>query len=106
MGSLITPGTFNMVQGGDDIFVAKLDQATGNVIYSARIGSSGTDKGMAVDIDEHGRATVVGWAAQGVTNFPTTPEASDTKPRAIASLRSSSVCAPTAASSSTRPTSS
>jgi hypothetical protein len=79
VNSLITPGAYQLVQGGDDIFVAKLEQAGGHVVYSARIGSSGTDNGMAIDVDEQGRATVVGWAGQSVTNFPTTPGAFDTE---------------------------
>ena len=69
VGSLMTPGTFQSFLGLDDIFVAKLEQVTGNVVYSARVGSSGIDKGMALDVDQLGRVTVVGWAGQGATNF-------------------------------------
>lgn len=77
VGSLMTPGTYQSFLGLDDIFVAKLEQATGKVIYSARVGSSGIDKGAALGVDKLGRVTVVGWAGQGAANFPTTPGAYD-----------------------------
>lgn len=75
--SLMTPGTFQSPSLSDDLFVVKFHQTSGELIYSARIGSTSQDEGRSVAVDDQGRATVVGWVGQGAAGFPTTPGSFD-----------------------------
>ncbi len=53
---------------GDNAFVAKIDDA-GNVVFSTTLGGSGTDVGLAIDVDAAGAAYVTGQTDS--TDFPT-----------------------------------
>ena len=56
-------------QGGQDVFVAKLNTATGIAQYITRIGGSGTDSGNAIAIDSSGNAYIGGETTS--SDFPT-----------------------------------
>ena len=46
--------------GGSDAFVAKLDAATGALLWHTFLGSSYTDKGQGLAVDQSGNAYVIG----------------------------------------------
>ena len=56
-----------------DIFVAKFDSSGKQLLYSAKIGGSQIDKGMALAVDELGQACITGSTTS--TDFPTTQNA-------------------------------
>lgn len=64
-------GAFQMVYGGgaSDAFVAKVNSAGGQLIYSSFLGGSGQDIGNGIAVDPTGIANVIGQTAS--TNFPT-----------------------------------
>ena len=47
--------------GGDDIFVAKYSGSNGNHQWSRNAGSTGSDRGHAVDVDDSGNVVVAGY---------------------------------------------
>ena len=55
--------------GGQDVFVTKLNPAGTSVLYSTYIGGSSNDQGLAIAVDANGFAYVTGFT--GSTNFPT-----------------------------------
>ncbi len=55
--------------GLGDIFVARLDSSTYEIIWSTFLGGTGTDVGNGIVVDEEGRATISGYT--GSTDFPT-----------------------------------
>jgi hypothetical protein len=55
--------------GGQDVFVAKLDNVAGALQYLTRIGGTGTDSGNAIAIDLAGNAYIGGETDS--TDFPT-----------------------------------
>ena len=59
-----------------DAFVAKLNAAGNNLVYSTYLGGSGNDRSFGIGIDSTGAAYVAGLTPS--TNFPTTPGAFDT----------------------------
>ncbi len=72
-----TPGAFDTTINGDgDAFVARLNAAGDDLIYSTFLGGNTDDFGHSVALDPAGRATVTGDTLSG--NFPTTPGAFDT----------------------------
>jgi DNA-binding beta-propeller fold protein YncE len=65
--------------GGSDVFVSKLDpSASGSsqLVYSTFIGTSGTDVGQGIDVDDDGKIYVAGTTSSSA--FPTTSGAYDT----------------------------
>ncbi len=67
------PTTANVFQptfgGNTDAFVAKLDPTGSKLLYSAFLGGSGVDYGLALAVDQYGNAFVTGSTQS--TNFPT-----------------------------------
>lgn len=72
-GFPITPGSFQKsYNGGDmDAFVAKLNAAGSELVYSTFLGGSDTDAGTDIAVDSSGNAYVLGFTFSA--NFPTTP---------------------------------
>jgi hypothetical protein len=72
-----TPGAFDTSHnGGEDVFVAKINAAGSDLLYSTFLGGSGGESGSDLALDGAGNATITGgtWS----TNFPTTPGVYDT----------------------------
>jgi hypothetical protein len=66
-----TPGAYNTSSnGGQDIFVVRLAANGSNLIFGTFIGGSGTDNGVAVELDDAGRVYVT--AGTSSADFPTT----------------------------------
>jgi hypothetical protein len=64
-----TPGAYRASQRGhDDMFVARLDPATGDPVYIALLGDAGTDQVYGLAVDAAGAAYITGW-----TNSPDYP---------------------------------
>ena len=61
--------------GGNDAFVAGLDEAGEAVYYASYLGGSGSDSGSSLDLDPFGYVWLAGTTAS--RNFPTTPENSN-----------------------------
>jgi len=55
--------------GGQDVFVTKLNPAGTARVYSTFIGGSSNDQGLAIAVDGNGNAYLTGFT--GSTNFPT-----------------------------------
>ena len=73
----VTSGAFDETHnGGEDMIVFKLNASFDKLLYSTYIGSSGTERGMGIEIDSSGYAYVGGWTKN--SGFPTTPGANDT----------------------------
>ena len=68
--TLLGPG------GGSDAFVSKLDATGSALVYSTRLGGTGTDQGYGIAVDASGAAHVTGVTVSPA--FPTTPGAFDT----------------------------
>jgi hypothetical protein len=64
--------------GGQDVFVTKLNPAGTSVLYSTYIGGSSNDQGLAIAVDASGFAYVTGFT--GSTNFPTQKDPLTTPP--------------------------
>ena len=64
--------------GGQDVFVTKLNPAGTTVLYSTYIGGSSNDQGLAIAVDANGFAYVTGFT--GSTNFPTQKDPLTTPP--------------------------
>ncbi|GIK38103.1 MAG: hypothetical protein BroJett011_19360 [Chloroflexota bacterium] len=62
--------------GSTDGFVTELDASGSNLLYGTYLGGSGTDKVLAIDLDNNGNAAVTGSTSSW--NFPITPGAYDT----------------------------
>jgi hypothetical protein len=70
-------GALDAGQGGAaDAFVAKLDSSGSGLVYSTYIGGSAAEAGLAIAVDDAGRAHVSGGTAS--PDFPTTAGAFDT----------------------------
>ena len=54
--------------GGNDVFVAKLNAAGDDLLYSTHLGGAGSDRARGIALDATGAAYVAGYAADG---FPT-----------------------------------
>jgi hypothetical protein len=67
------------VNGGDDVFVAKLNPHGSALVYATYIGGSAADAGSGIAVDAAGNAYVTGRTAS--TNFPTTAGAPQTTAR-------------------------
>ncbi len=61
--------------GGQDVFVTKLNAAGSGLVYSTFLGSYGSDYGQDIAVDSSGNAYVVGTTESPY--FPTTPGAYD-----------------------------
>jgi hypothetical protein len=81
----ITPGALQPVSKADqefdfkNAFVTKIDRSGQHFVYSTYLGGSLQDEAKAIAVDSSGRAYVTGDA--GSDDFPTTPGASQRKPR-------------------------
>ncbi len=72
-----TSGTYSDThQGGDDVFVTKLNSTGTSLIYSTFLGSSGNDRANDIAIDSTGAAYITGETLS--SNFPTTTGAFST----------------------------
>jgi len=74
----VTPGAFDTTFNGGfwDVFVAKVNPAGTNLIFSTFIGGSLTDGGLSVSVASSGNVYVSGLTSS--TNFPTTAGALST----------------------------
>jgi hypothetical protein len=71
-----TPGTFDpSSNGGQDVFVVKMNATGTGLVYSTYIGGSGTDFGFSVVVDALDNVFLAGQTRS--PNFPTTPGAFD-----------------------------
>lgn len=71
-----TPGAFDRSLNGDyDLFLAKLNPAGSDLVYSTFLGGSDFDESTAIAVDEAGSAYVTGRTTS--SDFPTTPGAFD-----------------------------
>ncbi len=64
-----TQNAYQGDQGGADAFVAKLNAAGNDLVYSTYLGGSGDDYGRGIAVDGAGNAYMTGLT--GSTNFPT-----------------------------------
>ncbi len=65
------PAAYDISFNGDvDAYVVKLDAATGSVVYSTYLGSSGGESGTGIAVDGLGAAYVTGYT--NAPSFPTT----------------------------------
>jgi hypothetical protein len=75
--NLPTVGAIQAHQGGEDVYIAKLDRSGTRIIYSTYLGSaSGDDEGDSIAVNPRGEVYVSGFASG--QDFPTTPGAYDT----------------------------
>ncbi len=73
----VKTGSFDITIGGlDDIFVAKLNGAGSDLLYSTFIGGGSYDQAVGIAIDSSGNAYVTGHVYS--TDFPATPGSFDT----------------------------
>jgi hypothetical protein len=71
-----TPGAFDRTyNGGDDVFVTKLNAAGSALVYSTFLGGTSRDSGLGIALDDLGNAQVTGLTRSA--GFPTTPGAFD-----------------------------
>ncbi len=77
-----TAGAFDTTSnGGNDVFLTKLNAAGSGLIYSTYIGGSGNDVSTGITIDSTGNAYLTGFTdntGDAITNYPTTGGAFDT----------------------------
>ena len=72
-----TSGAFDTTHnGGEDVFVTKLNSAGSSLVYSTFIGGSSIDLGEGIAIDTSGNAYITGSTCS--KNYPTSPGAFDT----------------------------
>jgi len=71
-----TPGTFDLLNnGGQDVFVVKMNATGTGLVYSTYIGGSGTDFGFSIVVDDLDNVFLAGQTRS--PDFPTTPGAFD-----------------------------
>ena len=69
-------GSFDLsLDGGWDVFVAKLNPAGNSLVYCSYLGGSNDEWRGAIAADAAGKAYLTGWTSS--TDFPTTPGAFD-----------------------------
>jgi PKD repeat protein len=71
-----TPGAYDTINNGGDVFVSKLNTDGTALVYSTYLGGGSWDNGIGIAIDSSGNAYITG--ATWSTDFPTTPGAYDT----------------------------
>jgi Bacterial Ig-like domain/Beta-propeller repeat len=64
-----------------DVFVTKFDATGSDLVYSTFLGGSAEEIGFGIAVDSEGAAYVTG--RTGSPDFPTTPDAFDTRPRGL-----------------------
>jgi hypothetical protein len=73
----VTPGAFQTTkEGGQDVFVTKLNATGTALVYSTYIGGSGYDYGYGIAVDGSGNAYVTGYTFS--TDYDVTPGAFQT----------------------------
>jgi hypothetical protein len=73
----VTPGAFQTTnEGGQDVFMTKLNATGTALVYSTYIGGSGDERGLAIAVDGSGNAYVTGRTSS--TNYDVTPGAFQT----------------------------
>ena len=71
-----TPGAFDdSLNGGEDVFVLKLNKAGSALVYSTFLGGTANEQGRGIAVDHHGNAHVGGLTSS--IDFPTTPGSFD-----------------------------
>jgi hypothetical protein len=74
----VTPGAFQTrKEGGDEVFVTKLNATGTALVYSTYIGGSSDEVGFAIAVDGSGNAYVTGFT--GSTDYDVTPGAFQTR---------------------------
>ena len=64
--------------GGEDVFVTKLNAAGSSLIYSTFLGGNGNDQGYGIAVDKFGNAFLLGFTDDAATDYPTTAGAFNT----------------------------
>ncbi|MEZ5428168.1 MAG: SBBP repeat-containing protein [Pyrinomonadaceae bacterium] len=73
-----TPGTFDTSRnGGEDVFVTKLNAGGTELVYSTFIGGASDERGFGIAVDDTGNAFVTGRTFDSTTDYPTTVGAFD-----------------------------
>lgn len=66
-----TPGAYDTTHnGGQDVYVAKLDPIGRNLVFGTYIGGTGSDYGAAMDLGPQGQAVITGYASHA--SYPVT----------------------------------
>jgi Calx-beta domain/Beta-propeller repeat len=74
-----TAGTVDTAHnGGQDVFVSKLNAAGSSLVYSTFIGGDSDDVGNGIEVDSVGNVFVTGYTFDTTTDYPTTLGAFDT----------------------------
>jgi len=70
----VSPGAYDTSHnGGNDVFIAKLNAAGDALVYSTFLGGSNDDQGFSIAVDLNGNAYITGVTLSG--DFPVTPGA-------------------------------
>ena len=79
-----TAGAYDTAHNGlFDVFATKLNTTGGALVYSTFIGGSSNDIGNGIAVDPSGNTYVTGYANDGATDYPTTPDAFQTQHNGI-----------------------
>jgi hypothetical protein len=78
----VTSGAYKITNGGNNVFVTKLNPTCSNLVYSTYIGGSNYDWGQSIAIDAAGNAYITGYTKS--SNYPATTGAFQTALRGSA----------------------
>ncbi len=74
-----TPGAYDTTHnGGQDVFMSKLNSAGSSLLYSTLIGGSSDDSVRGIVVDTSGNVYITGYTGNGTIDYPTTLGAYDT----------------------------